>query len=135
MSRPLKPRAPHLSPREVWAHAANRAKRCATEDLLDQQLAALHVRPAEPEYHFDLRRRWRFDRAWPAEKLAVEVEGVTGGAGGRHQRSAGFAADALKYNAAQLDGWTVLRYTQKHVKSGHAVAEIAGALAMRREEE
>ena len=29
--------------------------------------------------------QWRFDFAWPAERVAVEIEGVHGG-GGRHQR-------------------------------------------------
>lgn len=64
----------------------------------------------EREWRFSPPRRWRFDFAWPDRKVAVEVEGSARG-GGRHQRRAGFQADAEKYNAAAELGWVVLRYT------------------------
>jgi hypothetical protein len=55
-------------------------------------------------------RRWRFDRAWPALLVAVEIDGGTW-SGGRHTRGAGFAADCEKLNRAAVLGWAVLRYT------------------------
>ena len=61
------------------------------------------------EHRFHATRQWRFDFAWPARMVAVEIEGITGGAGGRHQRAAGFVADAEKYEAALALGWTVYR--------------------------
>jgi len=71
------------------------------------------------EFRFSKTRRWRFDFAFPTEKVAVEVEGVTkyGGARkiGRHQTPKGMAADCEKYNAAVLLGWRVLRYTQDQI--------------------
>jgi len=76
-----------------------------------------------------LGRRWRFDFAWPALMLAVEVDGgawVPGG--GRHTRGAGFAADHDKFNRATLLGWWVLRFTSRHLADGTALADIAEAL-------
>lgn len=58
-----------------------------------------------PEHRFHPTRRWRFDFAWPACKVAVELEGR-----GRHQTVAGVRADCEKYNTAALMGWTVLRF-------------------------
>ena len=68
------------------------------------------------EHRFDAYRKWRFDFAWPALKVAVEIEGGTW-AGGRHTRGAGYEADAAKYNAAVLAGWRVLRFTGGMLKA------------------
>lgn len=75
--------------------------------------------PFEGEFKFHPIRRWRFDWASPAIKLAVELEGVThyGPSIGRHQTAKGLEADAEKYNAAIQLGWRVLRYTQRQVKA------------------
>jgi very-short-patch-repair endonuclease len=63
------------------------------------------------EHRFHPTRRWRFDFAWPEQRLAVEIEGR-----GRHQTFMGFAQDAEKYNTALLLGWRVLRYPAAFVK-------------------
>lgn len=81
----------------------------------------------EREYRFHPKRRWRFDFAWPDEKLAVEVEGGQWVIG-RHQQPEGFEKDMEKYNAAVLAGWRVLRFTGKMVQDGTAVAIIKEAL-------
>lgn len=60
------------------------------------------------EHRFHPVRRWRFDYAWPGEKVALEVEGGVW-TGGRHTRGAGFVADIEKYNAAVVAGWRVVR--------------------------
>ena len=57
----------------------------------------------ETEYQFHPQRKWRLDMAWPDQMVAVEIEGITYD-GGRHQRVAGFLADAEKYEAAMLAG-------------------------------
>ena len=87
---------------------------------------ALHIRavglPApQREYAFHPSRGWRFDFAWPLLNIAVEVEGVIGGAGGRHQRKDGYEADCEKYARALILGWKVLRVTPKQVRSGAAL--------------
>jgi len=83
----------------------------------------LRLPPPEREYEFHPTRRWRFDLAWPEKRIALEVEGVTA-EGGRHQRIAGYGEDCRKYNAAQLEGWTVLRFTQVMVKRGEAIRAL-----------
>jgi hypothetical protein len=75
--------------------------------------------PATPEYRFAPPRRWRFDRAWVVERVAIELEGGVW-SGGRHTRPAGYEADAEKYNAATCEGWRVLRFTAKMLKDDPA---------------
>lgn len=64
----------------------------------------------EQEYRFHPTRKWRFDYAIPAIKLAVEVEGGVW-TGGRHTSSKGFLGDMEKYNEAALLGWCLIRVT------------------------
>lgn len=60
------------------------------------------------EYRFHSKRRWRFDAAWPAHQIALEVEGGVW-TNGRHTRGSGFVRDMEKYNAAAVLGWRLLR--------------------------
>jgi very-short-patch-repair endonuclease len=97
-----------------------------------ERLLLLHLRAAglpEPirEYRFHPSRRWRFDFAWPAAMLAVEVEGGSW-TYGRHVRAKGFEADCEKYNAAVLLGWRLLRFTPAMVEDGTAIYAIEQAL-------
>ena len=124
-------RKPHRepSPAEVWAREEAAARRRALEDKLAQHIHAWGLPTPEREYRFDTVRRWRFDFAWPAFMVAAEVEGLVGGcAGGRHQRSTGYEADAEKYNAAQLAGWRVLRFTAGQIRRAEAIRSIEIAL-------
>ena len=79
------------------------------------------------EFVFHPPRRWRFDFAWLAESLAVEVEGGVW-AQGRHTRGSGFTADCRKYNQATIDGWRVLRFTADMIDSGEALKMITEAI-------
>lgn len=72
------------------------------------------------EYRFHPLRKWRFDWAWPAQKVALEVEGGVW-IQGRHSRGAGFLKDAEKYNTAATMGWRVLRVTPKQIDNGEAL--------------
>ena len=65
-------------------------------------------------------RDWRFDFAWPAHMLAVEVEGGTW-VQGRHSRGAGYRSDCEKYNAATAMGWRVYRFTSGMFCDGEAI--------------
>lgn len=66
------------------------------------------------EYQFHPERKWRFDLAWPDQKLAMEVEGGIW-TGGRHVSAAGFFKDMEKKNAAAVLGWRILYITPKAV--------------------
>jgi very-short-patch-repair endonuclease len=71
------------------------------------------------EYRFHAVRLWRFDYAFVATKLALEIEG---GAFlvGRHTRGRGFTNDLEKYAEAAILGWTVLRATPEQIQNGTA---------------
>lgn len=79
------------------------------------------------EYRFHPERRWRFDYAWPAQRVALEVEGGVW-TGGRHTRGAGFLGDMEKYNAAALLGWRVLRVTPSKLCSAKTIEMIHEAV-------
>jgi hypothetical protein len=81
----------------------------------------------EREFLFHQKRKWRFDFAWPELLIAVEVEGGVW-VGGRHVRGEGYEADCEKYNAAQLAGWIVLRFTPGMIKRGKAGSIIEQAI-------
>lgn len=83
------------------------------------------------EYRFAAPRKWRFDRAWVAHKVAVELEGGVW-TRGRHVRPAGFLADIEKYNHAAASGWRVLRYTADTLDDDPlaVVTQIARALRL-----
>lgn len=88
----------------------------AAEETFAAAWAALSVQglPApEREYRFHPTRKWRFDFAWPALKVAVEIEGR-----GRHQTFTGYAADCHKYNEAVALGWRVLRFPAAYTQPG-----------------
>lgn len=78
------------------------------------------------ECQFDPPRKWRFDFAWPEQKLAVEIEGGVF-VSGRHSRGAGLTADCEKYAEALCLGWRVLRVTPAQVgmdRAGQALGWI-----------
>lgn len=110
------------------AKLQKRAQREKWESLLAMHIRTWGLPDPEREFVFARPRQWRFDFAWPEWKVAVEVEGVLHGAGGRHQRAAGYERDAEKYNAAALEGWRVLRFTPKQVKSGYAIRIVDQAV-------
>ena len=91
--------------------------------------------PFQSEYLFagHLGRKWRFDFAWPENKVALEVEGGTF-SGGRHTTGTGFHADCEKYTIAAIEGWIVVRVTSKHIDEGQHLKWVAMALAERSRE-
>lgn len=98
-----------------------------------EELFALHctVYGLTPhrEHKFQESRKWSFDFAWPAVKLAVEIEGGTTFGKSRHSQGKGFEEDARKYNTAALMGWRVLRFTTEMVKTAEAIDTVREVLA------
>lgn len=78
----------------------------------------------EREHRFHPQRRWRFDFAWPALKLAVEIEGR-----GRHQTVVGCRKDFDKYNTAVELGWRVLHFPATDYKPSKSRPEWPGGAA------
>lgn len=75
--------------------------------LLQQRFVGIEI---VKEFKFYPTRKWRFDYAFPAEKVAVEVDGGVW-VGGRHINPAGYINDMEKLNNAAAMGWLVLRIT------------------------
>lgn len=68
------------------------------------RICGADIPPPEREYRF-CDRRWRFDFAWPAQRVAVEVNGGRYAfAGGRHASE----GDMEKLRRAAALGWRVL---------------------------
>ena len=79
--------------------------------LDDAILDALGFPPPVYEYKFAkeaIGRFWRFDVAWPDEKLYVEFEGGIW-VKGRHVRPEGYMGDMIKYSWAAVLGWRGIR--------------------------
>lgn len=88
--------------------------------------SVLHVECIK-EYRFYKPRKWRFDYALPAYKIAVEVEGGVW-TGGRHIRPQGFLGDIEKYNTAALLGWRVFRTTPDRLVSTSTLQLLKSAI-------
>lgn len=61
------------------------------------------------EYKFHPDRKWRFDFAWPLQKVAVEIQGGSF-ISGKHSRGTQQHKDYEKYNNAALLGWRILYF-------------------------
>jgi very-short-patch-repair endonuclease len=85
----------------------------------------------ETEFVFHPERKWRADFAHVESRTLIEIEGglyINGG--GRHNRAAGFIADAEKYLEAFLAGWNVVRLTEKQITAPN-IERIIAALHRR----
>ena len=98
----------------------------AEETFANQAQYAGLLEP-ECQYRFHPTRRWVFDFAWPACRIALEIEGGTW-TQGRHTRGAGFEKDCEKYNEAALMGWAVFRVPTCWVYDGKALALLERAM-------
>lgn len=100
-----------------------------------EEALAMHMRAIGTgyvrEHRFHPTRRWRFDFAMPELLIGIEVEGLVPTGLGAHQTLAGVNRDCEKYNAAQLLGWMVLRFTGAQIRSGEALVVIERAREMR----
>jgi len=85
-----------------------------------------------PEYRFHPLRKWRFDYAWPAHMLAMEIDGGVW-TQGRHSRGAGKIADMEKLSEAAILGWRVLYAVPDDLKNGLALDRVMRALTDRLE--
>jgi very-short-patch-repair endonuclease len=140
---PLSMKGP-ATPREELIEKIRSRKRNKHEDAFDFQARAYKLPPFERDYRFAKSlvnengrpRQWRFDFAFVAFKVALEVEGLVvrriGGelvTTGRHATADGFREDCIKYASAALLGWTVLRFEQTQIKDGTAIEYAQKVLA------
>ena len=76
----------------------------------------LNGQERQREFVFHAERKWRADFAHAESRTLIEIEGgVFIKGGGRHNRAAGFIADATKHIEAFLGGWSVVRLTEEQI--------------------
>lgn len=81
----------------------------------------------EVEFQFHPTRKWRYDFAWPAHKLALESDGGVWVNGG-HNRGSGWIKDTEKRNAAAVLGWRLLRFQPSDLSKTSTIETIRQAL-------
>jgi hypothetical protein len=100
--------------------------------LLAFQLKAVGIE-FKSEYHFCPNRLWRAD-FYIKPMILVEFEGLTNpNEKSRHTTNQGYTEDCEKYAEAQILRFDVLRFTQKHIKSGYAIETIRRLMEVKRE--
>ena len=88
--------------------------------------AQLGGQPLTAELRFHPTRRWRFDFAHEASKVAIEINGGVWQSG-RHVRGTGYLNDREKINAATALGWKVFELGTGQVTPA-AVREIVNVI-------
>lgn len=83
------------------------------------------------QYRFVPGRLYRFDRAWPEQFVAVEIQGGLW-VNGAHSRGSGVERDCVKLSIAAALGWRCLPISKAMIASGQAVELIAQALGVER---
>ena len=100
------------------------------KDKLSQQFVRLWELCRGPalvtELRFHPTRRWRFDFAHEASKVAIEINGGIW-SNGRHVRGTGYLRDREKINAATALGWRVFELGTGQVTVDNVQA-IIGAI-------
>lgn len=116
----------------AWVVMMNKDTQSSSlERTWDFYARILDLPAAEREFPFgeSESRRFRFDRAWPEQGVAVELEGGVY-SGGRHVRGKGFEGDCEKYNLAEGLGWRLFRFTGRQLRSNpkRCIEQVRAAL-------
>ena len=86
------------------------------------------------EYPAIAGRRFRFDFAWPDDRVLLEIQGGTWVKSG-HTTGQGIRRDCEKSNLAQLQDWTCLHFTAGMIDDGTAMKHVKLALEWAREQQ
>ena len=79
------------------------------------------------EFTFHETRKWRFDWAWPEQRIALECNGGIW-VQGRHSRGSGLLKEHEKMNAAAVLGWKILYATPQNLNGPATFATLKEAL-------
>lgn len=107
-----------------------KAKRGPSLAVVAAHFTAHGIAAPVAELRFDAVRRWRFDYAWPAERVALEVQGAIF-TQGRHTRGAQLLAEWDKLNAAAAQGWRVLFCQPADLLKASTARSVRAALEWR----
>jgi hypothetical protein len=101
----------------------------ALEHALYVRLERHGIPLGEGQHRFVPGRLYRFDRAWPEQRVAVEIQGGLW-VNGAHSRGSGVERDCVKLSIAAAMGWRVLPISKAMIEDGQAVELIAQALGV-----
>lgn len=126
----------HAKDRRAWTRAAAGARPTGStapsgipaRGFIRAAWLGLGLPVPELEYRFAPPRRWRFDYAWPVQKVALEIQGGIF-TRGRHTQGAALLKEYEKLNAAAVGGWRVLFITPKEMRNGAVYRLIGEALS------
>lgn len=124
-------KAPARPTRTAAEKALARSKREALENLLLDKIRLAGLPEPERQYQWARgeRRLFRSDGAYPEARVLLEVQGgIWASDPGRHNRGSGYERDCSRDNLAALLGWKLLRFTERMIRDGEAVATIRRAL-------
>lgn len=93
------------------------------EDSLAWQIRAAGLPEPVRQAQLIPDRKFLWDFAWPAARLAVEVQGGIWRTGG-HTTGAGVTRDCEKAALILIAGWRPLSVTADHVRTGRALSWI-----------
>ena len=93
------------------------------ERRLDQQIFEAGLPEPKKNWFFLNDRNFELDRAYPAQKIAVEVQGMA------HRIKGKFKADIEKRALAMLSGWRVLEVDGASIRDGRAIEWLKRLLA------
>ena len=109
-------------------------KKSKLEETLAFQMRAVGI-DYDREIRFHPTRQWRFDFGIKKLRIGIECEGLTNPKmKSRHTTNSGYRADCVKYNAAALEGWYVLRFTWDTIRNGQALTIIEKMIDFRLKE-
>lgn len=108
------------------------AKRAAREREYIRRVVeackSVNLSTPSAEVMFYPERKWRFDFAWQAERVALEIDGGVW-SGGRHGRGSGIVKEHEKFNSAASLRWRVFRTTPQALSEPKLWAQIKEAVS------
>ena len=116
--KPARKAKPDRTAADALRLAQAQAAREKLERKFSQVWHALGGPALERQHEAVPGRKWRFDFAHVATRVAVEIDGGTWNRGG-HVRGLGYRNDREKDNAATLLGWRVFRLTGDMIDAGN----------------
>ena len=90
-------------------------RQSALEREFDAQLSLTNLPAPERDYVFLPDRKFEWDRAWPEQRIAIEIQGNV------HRIKARFYADCEKLCLATMAGWRYLPVSRNEIKDGRAI--------------
>lgn len=115
-------------PQRRIAQYARRREKLAAREQFEKWCRINGLGSPHAELQFHPTRKWAFDFAWKAERVALEIDGAIW-TQGRHTRGSGRLGDMEKQSEAAALGWRIIYRTPQNLYSDETADLIRRALA------